>query len=154
MRLTLSYVFRVDNVVFTASSWETVDWAKKNGATHKTSHREPLILQLETLASLAFICYDTANNVEQLIPVRRPRRRIDSLVEAADSLGIDGGAAFGKALSFHWSVHFPKSRFHCIVLVQISQFQSYRQPYRELMFARPLRPSDQGEIINNITNAV
>jgi len=126
------YVFGVHNVVVTASRQETVDWAKKNGATHTISHREPLAPQLEKLGlvpSLAFICYDTANNVKQLIPVMRPFGRIGSIVEATDSLGIEGGAAFGKALSFHW----------------------------ELMFTRPLRNYDletQGEILNNISKAV
>ena len=37
----------------------------------------------------------------------RPFGKIGSIVEATDTIGFDGGAAFGKALSFHWLVRFP-----------------------------------------------
>src|SRR6266481_258111 len=77
MRFTFhfSQVFGVHNVVVTASRQESIDWAKKNCVNHTGGHREPLAPQLEKLGlvpSLAFICYDTANNVKQLIPVMRP----------------------------------------------------------------------------------
>jgi NADPH2:quinone reductase len=101
------FVFGVQNIVVTASRPETVEWARANGATHTISHREPLAPQLEKLGlvpSLAFICYDSAANIKQIIPVMRPFGRIGSIVEATDSIGFDGGAAFYKALSFHWCV--------------------------------------------------
>jgi len=126
------YVFGIQNVVVTASRQETVDWAKKNGATHTISHREALAPQLEKLGlvpTLAFICFDTANNVKQLVPIMSPWGKIGSIVEATAPIEFDGGAAFGKALSFHW----------------------------ELMFARPLKNHDlevQGEILTDLSKAV
>ena len=44
---TKKSVFGIQNVVTTASRPETIEGAKKSGATHTISHREPLVPQLE-----------------------------------------------------------------------------------------------------------
>lgn len=121
------------NIVATASRPETVEWVKKNGATHVISHREDLgaspLLQyqiswdLRRLAaaqlkaqdltpSLVFICYDPLPYVPQLATVVRPFGRIGSIVESQEAVPIHLGGlfgAFGRSLSFHWECMFTRS---------------------------------------------
>lgn len=122
-------VFNLKNVIATASRPETIEWVKKNGATHVISHREDLATQLKEqnlTPSLAFICYDTPHYLPQLVSVLRPWGHIGSIVETDDPLPFhQSTGAFGKALSFHW----------------------------ELMFTRPLHGYDletQGRILNEV----
>ncbi|KZT27715.1 GroES-like protein [Neolentinus lepideus HHB14362 ss-1] len=123
-----SKVFNVKNIVATASRSETIDWVKKNGATHVINHREDLGAQLKVLnltPSLAFICYDTMTYLSQLAPVMRPFGHVGAIVEADDPLPFHNNGAMSKSLSFHW----------------------------EFMFARPMHGYDletQGRILNEV----
>ncbi|EPQ60268.1 zinc-binding alcohol dehydrogenase [Gloeophyllum trabeum ATCC 11539] len=108
-------VFNVKNIVATASRPETVEWVKKNGATHVISHREDLAAQLKAqdlTPSLVFICYDPLPYVPQLATVVRPFGRIGSIVESQEAVPIHLGGlfgAFGRSLSFHWECMFTRS---------------------------------------------
>ncbi|TFK56839.1 hypothetical protein OE88DRAFT_1730282 [Heliocybe sulcata] len=123
-----SKVFNIKSIIATASRPETIDWVKKNGATHVISHREDLGTQLKALnltPSLVFICYDTLAYLPQLAPVMRPFGHVGTIVETDDPLPFHNNGAMGKALSFHW----------------------------EFMFARPMHGYDletQGRILNEV----
>ncbi|EPQ60266.1 zinc-binding alcohol dehydrogenase [Gloeophyllum trabeum ATCC 11539] len=107
-------IFNVKNIIVTASRQETIDWAKKNGATHVINHREDIAAQLKDLSlkpTLAFICHDTLKYLPILVPVMRPFGRIGSIVGAPEPIPFQAGpgGAFSKALSFHWEYMFAKS---------------------------------------------
>jgi len=105
-------VFDIKNVVVTASRRETIDWAKRNGATHIINHREDLASQLEKLSlkpTLAFICYEPSQYLPLVVPVMRAWGRIGAIVGATEPLQFNSRVAFTKALSFHWEYMFAKS---------------------------------------------
>ncbi|KDQ62898.1 hypothetical protein JAAARDRAFT_53120 [Jaapia argillacea MUCL 33604] len=104
-------VFNIKNVVVTASRKETIEWAKKNGATHVINHHEELAPQLEKLGlvpTLAFICYDTTTYLEPLCKVMSPWGKIGSIVEVTQPLNFHIMDAFSKSLSFHWEFMLSK----------------------------------------------
>jgi len=110
-------VFKLKNVVVTASRMETIEWAKANGATQVINHREDLADQLTFLhltPGYAFICYGTSSYLPVLCKVMRPWGKIGSIVEEPEkdlSFGMD---AFQRALSFHWEFMFsrPMNGYH------------------------------------------
>ncbi|KZT27610.1 GroES-like protein [Neolentinus lepideus HHB14362 ss-1] len=125
-------VFRIKNVIVTASRKETSDWARRNGATHIINHHEVLGPQLEKLClqpTLAFICHDTQQYLEPIVKVMRPWGRVGSIVETDTPLNFHTTDAFGKSLSFHW----------------------------EFMLAKPANQFDlptQGRMLNDLATAV
>ncbi|TFK56540.1 GroES-like protein [Heliocybe sulcata] len=104
-------VFKIKNIIVTASRKETVDWAKRNGATHIINHHEDLGPQLEKAGlqpTLALICHDTQHYLEPIAKAMSPWGRIGSIVETDKALNFHTIDAFGKALSFHWEFMLAK----------------------------------------------
>ncbi|KZT61698.1 GroES-like protein, partial [Calocera cornea HHB12733] len=125
-------VFRLKNVVVTASRRESVSWAEANGATLVIDHREDIASQLEqhNLApAYAFICHSTSRYLPALCRVMQPWGHIGSIVEEPDApLAFGSMDAFGRALTFSW----------------------------EFMFARPMRGwrvEEQGRILGKLKRA-
>ena len=107
-------MFNIGRIIATASRPETIEWVKKFGATDVLNHREPLGPQLEALGvqlSHAFICHDTATNVEQLVPHMRPFGHIGSIVGGGAPVPINGDPAFFRSLSFSWELMGSKTIF-------------------------------------------
>jgi len=107
-----SKVFGIKYVIVTASRKDTVDWAKKNGATHVINHHEDLAEQIKALSltpTLAFICYDTMKYLPLLPPIMGPWSHIGSIVETDDPIPFQTGGAMFKALTFHWEFMFSKA---------------------------------------------
>lgn len=107
-------VFKLGKVIVTASRSETIEHAKKMGATDVISHREPLKEQLKEKVGVegvdyVFICYDTNAYLPVAVDIANPLARIGSIVEVSDKLeSLHTMDAFMKALSFHWELMFSK----------------------------------------------
>ncbi|KZO98472.1 GroES-like protein [Calocera viscosa TUFC12733] len=125
-------VFKLKNVVVTASRKETVEWAEANGATLVINHREDIAEQLTAHShspSYAFICHSTAYYLPPLCRVMSPWGHIGSIVEDPSvPLPFSSMDAFDRALTFSW----------------------------EFMFSRPMRGwkvEEQGEILGKLKRA-
>ena len=100
-------VFKLKNVIVTASREETIAHAKEMGATHVVNHHEPLKAQIEALGieevKYIMICHDTQMYLSPACELAAPYGRIASIVETDAPLQFQSMAAFSKALSFSWS---------------------------------------------------
>jgi NADPH:quinone reductase-like Zn-dependent oxidoreductase len=112
-------VLNVKNVIVTASRPETIEWCKKQGATHIINHRKPLKEQIDALGltvDCAFLCFDTNAYLPILTEVVRPFGQIVSIVEVHSPLQFD--EAMMKAQTFHWELMFVKPSTNYNVLSQ------------------------------------
>ncbi|KAK6378530.1 hypothetical protein LTR64_001917 [Lithohypha guttulata] len=110
-------VFKLERVVVTASRPETIEHAKKMGATDVISHREELKPQLEKLGLQAveyiMICHSTISYMDVAVDIAAPTGKIGSIVEVSEPLpGLHKIDAFMKALSFHWEVMLSKGVYN------------------------------------------
>lgn len=105
-------VFKLQNVIVTASRPETIDHARKMGATHIINHHKELKPQLEDAGikecKYIMICHSTPKYIEQACEIASCWGKVGSIVETEEPLAFQGLAAFTKALSFHWEFMLAK----------------------------------------------
>lgn len=105
-------VFKLKNVVVTASRPETIQHAKDMGATHVINHHESLHPQLQKLGiescKYVMICHSTPKYIAQATEIASCWGKIGSIVECEEPLEFQSMAAFSKALSFHWEFMLAK----------------------------------------------
>lgn len=106
------HVFKLQNVIVTASRTETIEHAKSMGATHVINHHKELKPQLEAAGikecKYIMICHSTPNYIEQACEIASCWGKVGSIVETDEALAFHIPAAFTKALSFHWEFMLAK----------------------------------------------
>ncbi|BFZ53162.1 hypothetical protein PYCC9005_000185 [Savitreella phatthalungensis] len=131
-------VFKISNIVVTASRQETEEHARKMGATHVISHRQDLAPQIKSKVGVEhcdyfMICHSTPAYMESAVSLCGPGGKIGSIVEAGDKKlpAIHAMDAFFKSLSFRWEMVLGKAFFDHDVASQGQYLTRIAQLYDE-----------------------
>ena len=108
-------VFKLGKVIVTASRPETIEHAKKMGATHVIDHHKDLKPQIQKDVGIdavdyIFICHSTGQYLPVAVDIAAPWGQIGSIVEVTEQLpALHSQDAFMKSLSFTWELMLCKT---------------------------------------------
>ena len=99
-------------VIATASRPETVDWARRMGATHVVNHREGdlpgqvqrLGLPADVPLKYVFITHSTAPYLKPAAAIAAPFGKVCSIVQTKDMGEMYGSEFLAKSLTFVWEL--------------------------------------------------